>query len=67
VAAKGLVLYTVILMTLTELKYIVAVARSTSAARPRPAMSSPLSVAVKKLEEELDVKLFERSASARSA
>jgi len=66
VAAKGLVLYTVILMTLTELKYIVAVAREKHFGRAAEAcyVSQPtLSVAVKKLEEELDVKLFERSAS----
>ena len=58
--------YTVKPMTLTELKYIVAVAREKHFGRAAEAcyVSQPtLSVAVKKLEEELDVKLFERSAS----
>ena len=53
-------------MTLTELKYIVAVAREKHFGHAADAcyVSQPtLSVAVKKLEEELDVKLFERSAS----
>jgi LysR family transcriptional regulator, hydrogen peroxide-inducible genes activator len=53
-------------MTLTELKYIVAVARERHFGRAADAcfVSQPtLSVAVKKLEEELDVKLFERGAS----
>ena len=53
-------------MTLTELKYIVAVAREKHFGRAADAcfVSQPtLSVAIKKLEEELDVKLFERSAS----
>ena len=53
-------------MTLTELKYIVAVARERHFGRAAVAcfVAQPtLSVAVKKLEEELDVKLFERSAS----
>ena len=53
-------------MTLTELKYIVAVARERHFGKAAEAcyVSQPtLSVAVKKLEEELDVKLFERSAS----
>ena len=53
-------------MTLTELKYIVAVAREKHFGRAAEAcfVSQPtLSVAVKKLEEELDVKLFERGAS----
>jgi LysR family hydrogen peroxide-inducible transcriptional activator len=53
-------------MTLTELKYIVAVARERHFGRAAEAchVSQPtLSVAVKKLEEELDVKLFERGAS----
>ena len=52
-------------MTLTELKYIVAVARERHFGRAAEAcfVSQPtLSVAVKKLEEELDVKLFERGA-----
>jgi LysR family transcriptional regulator, hydrogen peroxide-inducible genes activator len=50
-------------MTLTELRYIVAVARERHFGRAADAcfVSQPtLSVAVKKLEEELDVKLFER-------
>ena len=52
-------------MTLTELKYIVAVAREKHFGRAADAcyVSQPtLSVAIKKLEEELDVKIFERSA-----
>ena len=51
-------------MTLTELKYIVAVAREKHFGHAADAcyVSQPtLSVAIKKLEEELDVKLFERS------
>lgn len=50
-------------MTLTELKYIVAVAREKHFGRAAEAcfVSQPsLSVAVRKLEEELEVKLFER-------
>ncbi len=53
-------------MTLTELKYIVAVARERHFGRAAEAcfVSQPtLSVAIKKLEEELDVKLFERGAA----
>ena len=53
-------------MTLTELKYIVAVAREKHFGHAAEAchVSQPtLSVAIKKLEEELEVKLFERSAS----
>jgi LysR family hydrogen peroxide-inducible transcriptional activator len=53
-------------MTLTELKYIVAVARELHFGKAAEAcfVSQPtLSVAVKKLEEELDVKLFERTAN----
>ena len=53
-------------MTLTELKYIVAVARERHFGKAAEAcyVSQPtLSVAVKKLEEELQVKLFERSAN----
>ena len=53
-------------MTLTELKYIVAVAREKHFGKAADAcyVSQPtLSVAVKKLEQELDVKLFERSAN----
>lgn len=50
-------------MTLTELKYIVAVARERHFGHAAEAcfVSQPtLSVAVKKLEEELELKLFER-------
>ncbi|OGA96450.1 MAG: LysR family transcriptional regulator [Burkholderiales bacterium RIFCSPHIGHO2_12_FULL_61_11] len=53
-------------MTLTELKYIVAVAREKHFGRGADAchVSQPtLSVAIKKLEEELQVKLFERNAN----
>ncbi|MCS6811337.1 MAG: LysR substrate-binding domain-containing protein [Tepidimonas sp.] len=53
-------------MTLTELKYIVAVARERHFGRAAEAcfVSQPtLSVAIKKLEEELEVKIFERSAA----
>ena len=53
-------------MTLTELRYIVAVAREKHFGRAAEACfgSQPtLSVAIKKLEEELDVKLFERGAN----
>ena len=53
-------------MTLTELKYIVAVARERHFGKGADAchVSQPtLSVAIKKLEEELQVKLFERNAS----
>jgi hypothetical protein len=53
-------------MTLTELKYIVAVARERHFGKAADAchVSQPtLSVAIKKLEEELDAKLFERSAN----
>lgn len=52
-------------MTLTELKYIVAVARERHFGKAAEAcyVSQPtLSVAIKKLEDELEVKLFERSA-----
>ncbi|MBP7564762.1 MAG: hydrogen peroxide-inducible genes activator [Burkholderiaceae bacterium] len=53
-------------MTLTELKYIVAVAREKHFGKAAEAcfVSQPtLSVAIKKLEDELEVKLFERAAS----
>jgi len=53
-------------MTLTELKYVVAVARERHFGRAAEAcfVSQPtLSVAIKKLEEELDVKLFERGTA----
>ncbi|OYY59656.1 MAG: LysR family transcriptional regulator, partial [Burkholderiales bacterium 28-67-8] len=53
-------------MTLTELRYLVAVARERHFGRAAEAcfVSQPtLSVAIKKLEEELDVKLFERGSN----
>ncbi len=53
-------------MTLTELKYIVAGAREKHFGKAAEAcfVSQPtLSVAIKKLEEELELKLFERNAS----
>ena len=53
-------------MTLTELRYIVAVAREKHFGKGAEAchVSQPtLSVAIKKLEEELQVKLFERNAN----
>ena len=53
-------------MTLTELKYIVAVAREKHFGKAAEAcfVSQPtLSVAIKKLEEELDVKIFERGSN----
>jgi len=53
-------------MTLTELKYIVAVARERHFGHAAEAchVSQPtLSVAIKKLEEELDVKIFERGGN----
>ena len=53
-------------MTLTELRYIVAVAREKHFGHAAEScfVSQPtLSVAIKKLEEELDVKLFERGAN----
>ncbi len=57
-------------MTLTELRYIVAVARERHFGRAAEAchVSQPtLSVAIKKLEEELDLKLFERGTNEVSA
>jgi len=53
-------------MTLTELRYIVAVARERHFGHAAEAcfVSQPtLSVAIKKLEEELDVKIFERGSN----
>src|SRR5699024_10661349 len=54
------------IMTLTELKYIVAVARERHFGRAAEAcfVSQPtLSVAIKKLEEELGVVIFERGGA----
>jgi LysR family hydrogen peroxide-inducible transcriptional activator len=53
-------------MTLTELRYVVALARERHFGRAAEAcfVSQPtLSVAIKKLEDELDVKLFERGSA----
>ncbi len=53
-------------MTLTELKYIVAVARERHFGRAAEAcfVSQPtLSVAIKKLEEELEIQIFERGGA----
>ena len=53
-------------MTLTELKYVVAVARERHFGKAAEAcyVSQPtLSVAIKKLEDELEVRLFERNAN----
>ncbi len=53
-------------MTLTELRYIVAVARERHFGRAADAcfVSQPtLSVAIKKLEDELDLKIFERGGN----
>ena len=53
-------------MTLTEFRYIVAVARERHFGRAAEAcfVSQPtLSVSIKKLEEELDVKIFERGSN----
>ncbi|HEX5477180.1 MAG TPA: LysR family transcriptional regulator, partial [Burkholderiales bacterium] len=55
-------------MTLTELRYIVAVARERHFGRAAEScfVSQPtLSVAVKKLEEELGIALFERGSEVR--
>ena len=52
-------------MTLTELRYIVAVAQKKhfgQAAQSCFVSQPTLSIAIKKLEEELDIKLFERSS-----
>lgn len=52
-------------MTLTELRYIVAVAQKNHFGKAAQScfVSQPtLSIAIKKLEEELDVRLFERSS-----
>lgn len=52
-------------MTLTELRYIVAVAQKKHFGKAAQAcfVSQPtLSIAIKKLEEELEIKLFERSS-----
>jgi LysR family hydrogen peroxide-inducible transcriptional activator len=57
-------------VTLTELKYIVAVAREKHFGKAAEAcfVSQPtLSVAIKKLEEELELKIFERSANEVTA
>jgi LysR family transcriptional regulator, hydrogen peroxide-inducible genes activator len=65
-AARHLLLLQNLPMTLTELKYIVALAREKHFGRAAEAcfISQPtLSVSIKKLEEELDIKLFERSAN----
>ena len=61
-----LILDTIVAMTLTELRYIVAVARERHFGRAAEAcfVSQPtLSVAIKKLEDELDCKIFERGGS----
>lgn len=53
-------------MTLTELKYVIAVARERHFGRAAEScfVSQPsLSVAIKKLEEELGVTIFERRSS----
>ena len=53
-------------MTLTELRYVVAVAREKHFGRAAEtcSVSQPtLSVSIKKLEEELDVRIFERGTS----
>ena len=52
-------------MTLTELRYIVAVAQKNHFGKAAQAcfVSQPtLSIAIKKLEQDLEVKLFERSS-----
>jgi LysR family hydrogen peroxide-inducible transcriptional activator len=58
--------FRITVMTLTELRYIVAVARERHFGHAAEAcfVSQPtLSVAIKKLEEELDVKIFERGGN----
>jgi LysR family hydrogen peroxide-inducible transcriptional activator len=63
---KPIEFYFPIVMTLTELKYIVAVARERHFGRAAEAcfVSQPtLSVAIKKLEDELEVQIFERGTS----
>jgi LysR family hydrogen peroxide-inducible transcriptional activator len=58
--------FRIAVMTLTELRYIVAVARERHFGHAAEAcfVSQPtLSVAIKKLEEELDVKIFERGGN----
>ncbi len=53
-------------MTLTELRYIVALARERHFGRAAEACSvaqPTLSIAIKKLEEELDVRIFERGSA----
>ncbi len=63
--AEVLSSYESALVTLTELKYMVAVAREKHFGRAAESchISQPtLSVAIKKLEEELDTKIFERSS-----
>ena len=57
-------------MTLTELRYVVAVARERHFGRAAEAcfVSQPtLSVSIKKLEEELEVKIFERGTNEVTA
>ena len=63
---SGIRLLLSLVMTLTELRYIVAVARERHFGRAAEAcfVSQPtLSVAVRKLEDELGIALFERSST----